>query len=112
MALAVKNPPASAGGVREWVLSLGREGLLEEGGATHASVLAWRIPIDRGAWRATVHGVTDSQIQLKQLSTAHTRAGVLRDAICIPAFEEGMNSPQISQPTQRPTGWMGVAGGM
>ena len=26
--------------------------------ATHSSVLAWRIPIDRGAWQATVHGVT------------------------------------------------------
>ena len=49
----------------------------------------------RGAWRAKVHGVTESQTRLKRLSTAHTRAGVLRDAICIPAFEEGMNSPQI-----------------
>ena len=25
--------------------------------ATHFSLLAWRIPMDRGAWRATVHGV-------------------------------------------------------
>ena len=24
--------------------------------ATHSSILAWRIPMDRGAWRATVHG--------------------------------------------------------
>ena len=52
-------------------------------------------PMDRGAWRAPVHGITASQTRLKQLSTAHTRAGVLRDAICIPAFEEGMNSEQI-----------------
>ena len=28
---------------------------------THSSVLAWRIPLDRGAWRATVHGITKSQ---------------------------------------------------
>ena len=28
--------------------------------ATHFSILAWRIPTDRGAWRATVHGVTES----------------------------------------------------
>ena len=28
--------------------------------ATHSSILAWRIPIDSGAWRATVHGVTKS----------------------------------------------------
>ena len=32
--------------------------------ATHSSILAWRIPIDRGAWRATAHRVTKSQIQL------------------------------------------------
>ena len=24
--------------------------------ATHSSILAWRIPMDRGAWRAIVHG--------------------------------------------------------
>ena len=41
MAQLVKNPPA----VREtWVQSLGWEDPLEEGKATHSSVLAWRIP--------------------------------------------------------------------
>ena len=30
---------------------------LERGMATHSSILAWRIPIDRGAWRPIVHGV-------------------------------------------------------
>ena len=30
---------------------------LEEGMATHSSILTWRIPVDRGAWQATVHGV-------------------------------------------------------
>ena len=39
------------------VQSLGREDPLEEGMATHYSVLAWRIPTDREAWRATIHGV-------------------------------------------------------
>ena len=34
---------------------------LEEGIETHFSILAWRrIPMDRGAWRVTVHGVTKS----------------------------------------------------
>ena len=33
---------------------------LEEGTATHSSILAWRIHMDRGAWRATVPGVTNS----------------------------------------------------
>ena len=44
-----------------WVLSLGWEDPLEEGMVTHSSILAWRIPMDRGAWRATVHGVAKSQ---------------------------------------------------
>ena len=37
-----------------WVLSLGQKDPLEEGMATHSSVLAWKIPMDRGAWQATV----------------------------------------------------------
>ena len=37
--------------------------------AIHSSIPAWRIPTDRGAWRATVHGVTKSRTRLKQLST-------------------------------------------
>ena len=57
----VKNPPAMW---ETWVLFLGWEDPLEEGMATHSSILAWRIPIDRGAWWATVHGVTKSQTQL------------------------------------------------
>ena len=28
--------------------------------ATHSRILAWRIPMDRGAWPAIVHGVTES----------------------------------------------------
>ena len=46
------------------VPSLGREGPLEAEMATHSSILAWRIPMDRGAWWATIHGVTKSQTQL------------------------------------------------
>ena len=58
VAQTVKNPPA----MREsWVLFLGWEDLLEEGMTTHSGILAWRIPMDRGAWRATVHGVSKSQ---------------------------------------------------
>ena len=47
------------------VRSLGQEDPLEEGMATHSSFLAWRITMDRGAWWATVHGVTQSQTGLK-----------------------------------------------
>ena len=44
-----------------WVRFLGWEDPLEEGMATHSSILSWRIPMDRGAWQAAVHGVTKSQ---------------------------------------------------
>ena len=43
----------------------------KEAMATHSSTLAWRIPTDRGAWWAIIHGVSKSQIWLKWLSTAH-----------------------------------------
>ena len=53
----IKNLPA----VKETqVQSLGWEDPLEKGMATHSSILAWRIPLDRGAWWAIVHGVTES----------------------------------------------------
>jgi len=44
-----------------WVQSLGWEDALQEGMATPSSILAWRIPMDRGAWQSTVHGITKSQ---------------------------------------------------
>ena len=48
------------------IQSLGWEDPLEEGMATHSSILAWKIPMDRGGWRATVHGVAKSQTQLSE----------------------------------------------
>ena len=51
-----------------WTPSLGQEDPLEEGMATCSRILAWRIPMDRGAWQATVHGVAKSQTQLRQPS--------------------------------------------
>ena len=56
VAQTVKNLPAMW---ETWVQSLGWEDSLEEGMATHFSILAWRIPMDREAWWATVHGVTE-----------------------------------------------------
>ena len=50
------------------VQSLGQDDPLEEAMTTFSSILAWRTPVDRGAWRATVHGVTQSQARLKPLS--------------------------------------------
>ena len=53
----VKNPSAVG---ETWVQSLGWEDPLEEGMATHSSILAWRTPMDTGAWWATVHKVAKS----------------------------------------------------
>ena len=63
----MKNLPANTGDKQVW--SLGQEGPLEEGMTTHFSILAWRIPMDGGAWQATVHGFTKSRTQL----TYHAR---------------------------------------
>ena len=42
--------------VREtWVRCLGWEDPLEEGMANRSSILAWRIPMDKGSWQATIH---------------------------------------------------------
>ena len=43
--------------------SLVWEDPLEEGMAVLSSILAWRIPMDRGAWRTMVHGVAKSQLR-------------------------------------------------
>ena len=57
MAQMVKNPPAMQ---ETWVRSLGWEDPLEKDMVTHFSILAWRLPMDRGAWWAAVHGVAKS----------------------------------------------------
>ena len=60
-AQTVKNLPPT----RETRLqSLGKEDALEKGMATHSSILAGRIPMDRGTWWAAVHGVSKNQTQL------------------------------------------------
>ena len=48
-----------------WVQSLGWEDPLEEGMTTHSSILAWRIPTDKGAWQAIVHRVIKSWTRLE-----------------------------------------------
>ena len=56
-----------------WIPSLGWEDPLEEDMTTHSSILAWRIPIDRGAWQATVHGGHKESDMTERLSM-HPRA--------------------------------------
>ena len=58
VAQMVKNLPS----LREtWVQPLGWEDLLEEGMATHSRILAWRIPMESGAWQAIVYGIAKSR---------------------------------------------------
>ena len=54
VAQSIKNLPAMQ---ETGVQFLGWEDLLEEGMATHSSILSWRIPMDKEAWQATVHRV-------------------------------------------------------
>ena len=61
VAQMIKNPSAMQ---ETWVQFLCLEDPLKEVMATHSSILAWRIPMDRGAWWATDHGITKSQTQL------------------------------------------------
>ena len=65
VAQMVKNPHAM---LETWVWSLGWKDSLEEGMATHSSIPAWRIPMDRESWR-TVSGVAKKLDMTEQLST-------------------------------------------
>ena len=69
MALVVKNPPANAGRHKRCVGSIPE--LQRSPGQGNGSPLQFPClenPLDRGGWRATIHGVTQSWAQLKQLS--------------------------------------------
>ena len=59
---ALKNPPAIQETQEMRVRSLDWEDPLKEGMATHSSILAWRNPMDRGTWWATVHRVGDTRL--------------------------------------------------
>ena len=73
----IKNPPAMQ---ETWVQSLVWEDPLEEGMATHSSILAWKISMDRGAWRAPGGlGMTE------QLSTLTSTIHATYDFIFKPA---------------------------
>ena len=66
-----KELACNAGDIKKWVRSLHGEGPLEQGMTTHSSVLAWRIPMDRGAWQAAVHGRHKESDTTERLRTAH-----------------------------------------
>ena len=69
VAQLVKKLPAMQ---ETYVQSLGWEDPQEEGMAIHSSILSWRIPMDRGAWWATVYGVTKSRTRLSDYAQHST----------------------------------------
>ena len=68
----VKNPAAMQ---ETWVLFLGWEDPLEKGMAIYSNILPWRIPMDRRACWATVHGVTKSWTRLSDWTVLNTVKG-------------------------------------
>ena len=90
VAQLVKNPPA----VREtWVWSLGREDPLEEGMATHSSILAWRIP-----WTEEPGMLYRSQKAGHNWATKHTHKVLSDKDQCISLLGCHNKVP--------PTGWL------
>ena len=67
--LVVKNPPANAGDIRDMGSIPGSGTSPGEGNGNPLQYSCPENPMDRGAWRATVHGVAKSQARLKRLST-------------------------------------------
>ena len=66
----VKNSPTVW---ETWVRSLGWEDPLEEGMTTHSTILAWRIPMDRGAWRASPWGRKELDMTERLSTHTHTK---------------------------------------
>ena len=69
--LAVKNPPANAGDIKDagLILGPGRSPGGEPGNRLQYSCLG--NPMDRGAWRVTVHGVTQTRLKKRLSMRAH-----------------------------------------
>ena len=108
MALGVKNLPVNAGDIRD----LGSiPGLGRSPGGGHGNPLQYSClenPMDRGAWRATVHGVAKSWTRLKGLSIHNydpflSYAPVLSSASGATRTQEGGINPPVSTPLLRIT---------
>ena len=84
----VKNLPANAGDLQ--VRSLGQEDPLQEDMAAHSSTLAEKNPMDRGAWRATVHGVVQSRDTTDKSSHADDYAERPQISFWLPGGNKGI----------------------
>ena len=83
------------------VQSLGREVPLEKEIATHSSTLALGNPVDRGAWRATVHGVTEGRTPLSDWPFLPYTLVKLQDFTTTPESSLMPLSSQILSPTSQ-----------
>ena len=95
----VKNPPANAGDTRDAGSIFGLESSPGGGYGNHSSILAWRTPMDRGAWRTAVRGVTKSQTRLKRLSThasCTTQIGFPFQSEAVYSLEKAASAPVCS----------------
>jgi len=76
VAPVVKNPPANAGDIRDMGLTPGLKRFPGRGHGNPLQCSCLENPMDRGAWRATVHGVAKSWTQPKQLSRHKDKTSV------------------------------------
>ena len=85
--IVVKNPPTNAGDAGS-ISGLGSSP--GEGNGNPLQYCCLENSMDRGAWQATVHGVTKTQTQLSThahiVPGAEIEAVMLRGAVCTPAF--------------------------
>ena len=103
----VKNLPANAGDLKDAgsILEAGRSPGGGHGNPLHYSCL--ENPMDRGAWRAMVHGVAKSQTRLKRLST-HTQGKVERGKVSKKNMKRAqMNSPKYKASQDNIRDWCG-----
>ena len=71
MVLVAKNPPANAGDMRHVGLIPGSGRSLGEGNGNPLQYSCLENPMDRGAWRATVHSV--AELDVTEVTDTHTR---------------------------------------
>ena len=71
--------------------------------ATHCSILAWKIPTDRGAWQAVVHRVTKTRTQVERLSTAQHRRVKVRNVKVNALYHGNLVLFLVALSSHRPT---------